>query len=100
MHKQTYLGDNIVKELESEPTSGLVGDSDVKIGDGIGHLDVSVPVELLRCLWKGKKAMERENRFIYICFSPMSDFRESSRKVEVEVENNDQSQGTYDMLQP
>lgn len=46
MHKQTYLGDNIVKELESEPTSGLVGDSDVKIGDGIGHLDVSVPVEL------------------------------------------------------
>lgn len=46
MHKQTYLGDNIVKELESEPTSGLVGDSDVKIGDSIGHLDVSVPVEL------------------------------------------------------
>lgn len=46
MHKQTYLGDNIVKELESEPTSGLVGDSDVKISDSIGHLDVSVPVEL------------------------------------------------------
>lgn len=37
MHKQTYLGDNIVKELESEPTSRLVGDGDVKIGDGIGH---------------------------------------------------------------
>lgn len=50
MHKQTYLGDNIVKELESEPTSRLVGDGDVKIGDGIGHLDVSTPMALERCV--------------------------------------------------
>lgn len=48
---------------------------------------------------KGRKGW-KERIGLYICFSPMSDFRESSRKVEVEVENNDQSQGTYDMPQP
>lgn len=50
MYKQIYFGDNIVKEFESEFISRFVGDGDVKIGDGIGYLDVLILMVLERCV--------------------------------------------------
>lgn len=69
MDQYTYLGDNIVKELENEPTSGLVGDGDVKVGDRVGHLDVLLPTEYKDVYYEEEEESDGKRESIYVCSS-------------------------------